>query len=128
MSEDEDEPSPWAEIVGPCYTVTRLARILGWTEAEVMATGKDLRLLALHSDDHVDLFPSFQLRDGKIVEGLRDVLRALETGTPSRWTWAQWLNVALPVADPPRNITLLYEGRLEEAVRDARHDAWSWSS
>ena len=44
------------------------------------------------------------------------------------WTWAQWLNVALPDADPPRNITLLIEGRLEEALRDARHDAWAWSS
>lgn len=48
--------------------------------------------------------------------------------TDSPWTWAQWLNTALPEADPPRNITLLHEGRLEEALRDARNVAWSWSS
>lgn len=82
----------------------------------------------LHTEDGVDLFPSFQLQDGKIVDGLQDVLRVLETGTASRWTWAQWLNVALPDADPPRTITLLYKARLEKALRDARHDARSWSS
>lgn len=119
--------NPWAKIVGNCYTVTCMARTLGWTEAEVMEAGNDLRLLMLHTDDGLDLFPEFQLHDGKIVEGLQDVLRVLETGTRSRWTWATWLNVALPEEDPPRNVALFYEGRLEEALRGARHDAWAWS-
>ncbi|MEV8249973.1 hypothetical protein AB0O87_03480 [Microbacterium sp. NPDC076768] len=92
-----------------------------------MAAGSDLRLLMLHTDDDVDLFPSFQLRDGKIVEGLQEVLRVLHAGVNDPWTWAQWLNVALPDEDPPRNIMLLCDGRLEEALRDARHDAWAWS-
>lgn len=118
----------WAEVVGPCYTVTSVARILGWTEAEVLSAGNDLRLLMLTTDDGVDLFPMFQLQDGRIVDGLQDVLRVLATGTTGRWTWAQWLNVALLDKDPPRNITLLYEGRLEEALRAAQHDAWSWSA
>lgn len=122
------DENPWAEIVGPCYTVTSMARTLGWSEAEVIEAGNDLRLLMLTTDDGVDLFPSFQLQNGKVVDGLQDVLRVLETGTAGRWTWAQWLNVALPDEDPPRNITLLYEGRLEEALRKARHDAWSWSN
>lgn len=120
--------SPWSEIGGPCYTVTSIARTLGWTEAEVFEAGNDLRLLMLQTDDGVALFPSFQLQDGKIVEGLQGILRVLETGTASRWTWAQWLNVALPEEDSPRNITLLYEGRLEEALRDARRAAWAWRS
>lgn len=123
----DEESNPWAQIVGPCYTVASMARALGWTEDEVMAAGNDLRLLMLHTDDNVDLFPSFQLRDGKIAEGLREVLRVLQTGVNDPWTWAQWLNVPLPDEEPPRNITLLYEGRLEEALRDARHVAWAWS-
>jgi hypothetical protein len=123
-----ENTSPWTEIVGPCYTVASMARILGWSVAEVMDAGNDLRLLMLCTDDGVDLFPSFQLRDGKIVEGLQVVLRVLATGTASRCTWATWLNAALPDADPPRNITLLYERRLEEALQHARHDAWTWSS
>lgn len=124
----DNQPNPWAEIVGPCYTVTSMARTLGWTESAVIEAGNDLRLLMLHTDEDTYLFPSFQLHDGKVVEGLQDVLRVLETGTTGRWTWAQWLNVALPEEDPPRNITLLYEGRLEEALQNARHDAWAWSS
>ncbi|MGV2900116.1 hypothetical protein ACNPM4_00440 [Microbacterium sp. AGC62] len=124
----EDEPNPWAEIVGPCHTVTSMARTLGWTEAEVMVAGDDLRLLRLRTEDDIFLFPAFQLHDGKVVAGLREVLLVLQTGVNDSWTWAQWLNVALPEVDPPRNITRLTEGRLEEALRDARHDAWSWSS
>lgn len=120
--------SPWAEIVGPCYTVTSMARVLAWTEAEVLEAGNDLRLLMLHTNDGADLFPSFQLHDGEIIEGLQAVLRVLESGTTGRWTWAQWFNVARAEEDPPRNITLLYEGRLEEALRNARHDAWAWCS
>lgn len=128
MMTESEKTSPWAEIVGPCYTVTSMARTLGWTESEVMDAGNDLRLLMLTTADDVHLFPVLQLQHGKVVDGLQDVLRVLATGTAGRWTWAQWLNTALPDKDPPRTITLLYEGRLEEALRAARHDAWSWSS
>lgn len=124
----KERPNPWAEIVGPCYTVTSMARTLGWTEAEVTKAGDELHLLRLRTDDDVDLFPAFQLHDGKVVAGLQEVLLVLQTGANDPWTWAQWLNVALPAADPPRNITRLIEGRLDEALRDARHDAWSWNS
>lgn len=126
MNEDR-KPNPWAEIVGPCYTVASMARALGRNEAEVIEDGCALRLLMLDTDDDVYLFPAFQLQDGKVVEGLQEVLLVLQTGVNSPWTWEQWLNVALPEHDPPRNISLLYEGRLEEAIRDASHDAWAWS-
>jgi len=120
--------NPWAEIVGPCYTVASMGRALGWTEAEVVAAGESLRLLMLRTSDDVKLFPSFQLIEGKVVEGLTEILHVLETGTASRWTWAQWLNTELPDEDPPRNIQYLYDGRLDEALRDAEHDAWAWRS
>ncbi|KJL30498.1 hypothetical protein [Microbacterium oxydans] len=82
----EDAPNPWAEIVGPCYTVSSVARALGWSEEEVMEGGRTLRLLMLHTDDGVYLFPSFQLLDGKVVEGLREVLSFSRRGqtTPGR--------------------------------------------
>ena len=124
----EEASNPWAEIVGPCYTVASMARTLRWTEAEVIEAGESLRLLMLLTEDGVLLFPSFQLIEGKVVEGLREVLCVLETGTASRWTWAQWLNTELPDEDPPRNIQYLYDGRLDEALRDAEHDAWAWRS
>ncbi|MBT2485901.1 MULTISPECIES: hypothetical protein [unclassified Microbacterium] len=119
---------PWAEIVGPCYTVASLARTLGWTEDEAIEAGDHLRLLKLRTSDGVLLFPAFQLLDGKVVTGLTRVLVILEIGTADPWTWAQWLNTELPDADPPRNIQYLYDGRLDEAIRDAKHDACAWRS
>lgn len=127
MTEDE-EPNPWAEIVGPCYTVASLARTLSWTEESVLEAGRSLQLLMLRTSDDVLLFPSFQLHNGRVVEGLTEVLRVLKTGVNDSWTWAQWLNIPLPQEDPPRNIQRLYDGRLDEVIRDAEHDAWSWSS
>lgn len=120
--------NPWAKIVGPCYTITSMARTLGWTESEVLQAGDDLRLLMVRTDDDVLLFPSFQLQDGNVVPGLTEVLRILQTGTSSRWTWAQWLNTELPHEDPPRNIQSLYDGHLKAVVRDAEHVAWAWRS
>lgn len=125
---DEEAPNPWAEIIGPCYTTTSLARTLGWTEAKVTEAGETLRLLALETVDGVTLYPAFQLHDGQVVEGLSEVLAVLQSGTASRWTWAQWLNTAIPDDDPPRNIDALRAGRLDEVLRDAGHDAWAWRS
>ena len=124
----DDKPNPWAEIVGPCYTVASMARTLAWTEREVLKAGLDLRLLMLHTEDGVDLFPARQLHDGKVVEGLTEVLRVLQTGVNDSWTWAQFLNVPLDHVDPPRVIGLLRSGRLDDALQQARHDAWTWGS
>ncbi|WP_417503833.1 hypothetical protein [Microbacterium sp.] len=87
----EDWDNPWAGIVGPCYTVTSMARALGRAEMEITEAGETLRLLALETDDGVTLYPAFQLRDGWVVEGLSKVLAVLQTGTADHWTWAQWL-------------------------------------
>ncbi|KQQ65400.1 hypothetical protein [Microbacterium sp. Leaf320] len=105
-----------------------MARTLVWTEAKVVAAGNDLRLLVLHSDEDIYLCPSFQLQDGNVVEGLQEVLLVLQTGVNSPWTWAQWLNGALPEEDPPRNLQRLFEGPLDETIRDAEHVAPEWSS
>lgn len=117
-----------AAAVGPCYTVEGMARVLGWTEPEVVEAGDHLRLLMLRTSDDVLLFPAFQVVDGKVVKGLPRVLLILELGTDSCLMWAQWLNSEWPDADPPRKIQYLYDGRLEEAIRDAREAAWAWNS
>lgn len=124
----DDKLNPWAEIVGPCYTLASMARTLGWTEAEVLEAGHDLRLLMLHTEDGVDLYPAFQLHEGRAVAGLSEVLRVLATGTAAHWTWAQFLNVPLDNENPPRVIDLLRSGRLDDALRRARNDAWAWRS
>ncbi|MGV9192742.1 hypothetical protein ACQ143_00135 [Microbacterium sp. MC2] len=90
--------------------------------------GDHLRLLMLLTSDGVLIFPTFQVVHGVVVKGLPRVLLVLETGTDSRWMWAQWLNAERPDSDPRRKIEYLYDGRLEEAIRDARHVVWAWNS
>lgn len=124
----EEVSSPWAEVVGPCPTVESAARALGWAEEEVRRAGEDLRLLTVRTSDDVLLVPLFQFKDGVVVGGLADVLEVLATGTAGRWTWVQWLNGRPPGAVPARNIELLYDGRLDEAIRAAERVAWAWRS
>lgn len=128
---DEEPRSPWADIVGPCYTEASVARVLGWTADMVTAAVDSLSLLELETDDGVLLYPAFQIVNGRIVDGVGDVLRVLATGTRGRWTWAQWLNT--PVDDEtgapaPRAIEQLRAGRIEEVLLDARHTAAAWRS
>lgn len=122
---------PWADIIGPCYRRASLARALGWTADEVTAAAASLQILELLTDDGVLLYPSFQVRDGHLVEGLAQVLQVLNIGTRGRWTWAQWLNTRLDGEDggeEPSAIERLVSGDLDYVLLEARHDAWAWSS
>lgn len=125
------EISPWAQIVGPCYTAAALARALNWTEAEVATAVKTLDVLELDTAEGVLLYPAFQVRAGRLVEGLGEVLRTLSTGTKGRWTWAQWMNARPDDGEGgmlPSAIEQLRAGQLDDVLIKASHDAWSWSS
>ena len=121
---------PWAEIVGPCFTADAIARELRWTATEVTTAAASLNLLELETSDGVLLYPTFQLCEGGVMDGLTPVLQVLSTGTASRWTWAQWLST--PVNDESGEgalsaIEQLRAGQLDDVLRDARHVAWAWS-
>ncbi|WP_144796584.1 hypothetical protein [Microbacterium paludicola] len=125
------DKNPWAEIIGPCYRSTSLARALGWTDVQVTEAAAALRILELQTDDGVLLYPAFQVNDGRVLEGLAEVLQVLSSGTRGRWTWAQWLNAAVDDEtgeDAPRAIEQLRAGQLDVVLRDAKHAAWAWSN
>lgn len=125
------DENPWARIIGPCYRADSFARALGWTGADVTRGSASLAVLELLTDEGIRLYPTFQVRDGRLVPGLQEVLQVLRTGTESRWTWAQWLNTRLDDEDGgelPSAIEQLAAGELEDVLLEARHDAWSWSS
>lgn len=128
---DDEQPSPWAKIFGPCYTSASVARALRWTPQQVTSAVKSLSLLELETSDGVCLHPAFQIADGRIVDGVGDVLRTLATATTSRWTWAQWLNSRVDdeTGQPaPSAIEQLRAGFLDDVLLDARHTAAAWSS
>ncbi len=128
---NSDEPNPWAVIIGPCYRASSIARELGWTSEQVAAAAASLTLLELETDDEVLLYPAFQIWEGRLVDGLGEVLQVLSTGTASTWTWAQWLNTAVDDEtgeDAPSAIEQLRAGKLDDVLLDARHTAAAWSS
>lgn len=127
---DDENPNPWAQIVGPCYSVASVARALGWAPDQVTEAVDSLSLLELETDDGVLLYPAFQIVDGRVVDGVGDVLRVLKTGTGSTWTWAQWLNTPVDDEtgeDAPSAIEQLRAGQIDEVLRDALHAAAAWS-
>lgn len=118
-------PSPWAEIVGPCYLVATFARATGMTEEEVRTAAAELRVLMLITLDGVELLPSFQVRDGEVVPRLRPILETLKSGIDDPWTWAQWLNVE--AEGTGRHIDNLWAGAFEPTELGAKHTAWAWA-
>ncbi|WP_341974013.1 hypothetical protein [Microbacterium sp. LWO13-1.2] len=127
----DESPNPWAEIIGPCYTAASLARELGWSESDVAEATASLTVLEVKTSDGVLLYPAFQVWNGALVEGLDAVLHILSTGTESRWTWAQWLNVRVDDEsgeEASSAIEQLLTGQLDAVLRDARHTAWAWSN
>lgn len=128
-SKSANHTNPWADIVGPCYTLASLARTLGWTEAKVNEAAESLALLRLTTSDGVELYPAFQVWDDKPVVGLAEVLRVLRTGVDAPWAWAQWLNTPLTDEDgveQPTNVQRLREEQLADVLREAKHDAAVW--
>lgn len=128
---DDEQPSPWAKIVGPCYTAASVGRALGWTPTQVTEAVESLSPLELKTSDSMYLYPSLQIADGQIVDGVGDVLRILATGTKGRWTWAQWLNTPVDeeTGQPaPSAIEKLRAGLLDDVLLEARHTAAAWSS
>lgn len=119
-----DSDSPWAQIVGPCYTLERCAGETGMSLSQLSAAANELRALRLTTTDGMQIYPVFQVRNRQLTPGLQSVLQILQTGIDDPWTWAQWLNTE---AEGERSIDALWAGKVAPTVRDARQDAWAWS-
>jgi len=117
-----------AEVVGPCYTSGSLQAAIGISREGVRKAAEQRRLLRLPTaEEGTFVYPAFQVREGKLITGLRDVLDALAEGSPRPWTWATWLNT--PTGDNQhRYIDQLAAGDVEGVVRDARRTAAAWAA
>lgn len=122
---DTEVRSPWAEIVGPCYTVASFARATGLTEERVREAAAELSVLALTTADGVALLPSFQVRDGVVVPQLRPLLEVLRRGLDDPWTWAQWLFSEME--GEARHVDDLWAGEFDRTMREAKRTAWAWA-
>ena len=115
----------WREHLGGFYDTPTVRRILGSVEQPVskQAVSKRRGLLALRTGSHRVVYPSFQFVDGRLVEGLDEVLEVLPEPLVSPWTVASWLVSENPELDGERPIAVLAEGQKAPVVAAAR----SWA-
>lgn len=120
--------NPWFDNVGFCYTGDAIRRVLGLRADELDVARRDLRILALETEDGVMLYPMWQLREGEVINGLHEVLTILRTSVDDPWTWVQWLVFTPPPDDVNRSpIDELRGGKKAQVIRDAEQIARSWS-
>lgn len=122
----EEEPTAWAEHLGPCNTVKGMARRLVWTEADALEGGNDLTLLMLPAND-VYLFPVLQFKGGKVFDRLDEMLNIFQTMTDDRWMWAFRMTRALPGDSSPEEIERIPDVNTEVEFRGLRHKWW-WNT
>lgn len=114
----------WADHVGPFVDTQGVMAVLGdVTRQAVSQRVRGGRLLALRTGDGAFVYPLWQFRDGRPLEGLAQVLEAAgyDPDRPATgWTLASWLSTEDPaLGGEPR--TLLAAGRID-AVLDAAGD------
>lgn len=71
-------------------------------------------------------FPAKQLMNGRVVDGLHEVLEVLASGDDDPETWAVWM-AGSPADDGITNWERLRAGRLDLVLTTARRHASRWS-
>lgn len=129
MTSDERDQNPWPAIIGPCFTDESFCRELQVTKAWLSTAVQELQVLQIVTADWINVYPSFQVHEGRVVPGLEVVLRELANGSYSALMWAQWLNrpAKRPDGARRRRIDELAAGHIDALAEEARHSAAAWS-
>jgi len=88
--------SSWAKVIGPVYTTSQLAKILGVSRQAIGDRVKRNTILGLRTADHYFVYPLFQFQGREVVPGLSEILK-LAKGAVDDWTLASWLVAKQPV-------------------------------
>ena len=130
-AEDRHPRSRLAQVIGPCYTPTAIARVLGHDVEQILELTDGCCILALTTADDEVVYPAFQVHNGGIVRGLPPILRALRRGIDDPWTWALWLQAATPSLGRHRargRMEELIDGEFDRVFTAAVRSADSWRS
>lgn len=119
--------SDLAEYRGPWADASAVRDYLRINDAELSRRLENREILGCQfRDREVYYFPTRQFQNGRVVEGLKEVLDVLATGISSPQTWATWL-AGMPDDDETTNWELMRTARLDRVLIEARRDAYRWS-
>lgn len=86
-------PSDWDELLGPFYSTSKVAQLLGNISRQAIADRRERRtLLGLRTADGSYVYPAFQFdAHNEVLPGLAEVLQCFDPKDVEEWTVAGWL-------------------------------------
>ena len=86
-------PSDWDDLLGPFYSTSGVAQLLGGISRQAIAERRERHtLLGLRTVDGSYVYPVFQFNaHNEVQPGLADVLQCFDPKTVDEWTVAGWL-------------------------------------
>lgn len=114
-----DHAGPWASS----ETVQEYLHIDSDELARLLANHE---ILGCSFSDRKTYFPLRGFLDGRLVDGLGEVLAVLASGPTNAQTWATWL-AGSPRDDGVSHWEHLRAGRLDEVLLEARRDVARWN-
>jgi hypothetical protein len=115
LSQAEDDQA-WAGQIGPAYTTTQVARLLGVSK---QAVAKRRGLLRLEQRDGRTVYPVFQFDGDRPLPGIETVVSTLTEQVATPWTTASWLTSPQPMFDGLSPLDLLHKGDVAPVVEAA---------
>jgi hypothetical protein len=86
-------PSRWNDLLGPFYSGSQVAKLMGGVSRQAVADRRDRRtLLGLKTADGLVVYPTFQLNQhNEVLVGLPEILQCFRGSGVDDWTLAGWL-------------------------------------
>jgi hypothetical protein len=111
----------WSEHLGPLYEWGDVASVLGTvgTRQGVNDLAKRRRLLALPTKSGKLLYPAFQFRGARTIDGLHELLSELDSSGANPWTQASWFVTPQPELDGETPAAYLTRHAIDDRVRTA---------
>lgn len=125
------QPSALSEKVGPFYDAGGLSTWLGVSTQEIQARCQAGTIIGCLTAEGEITYPVWQFRDdGELLPGLPAILKVLKSGISDAWTWALWLQSAVPDELDGKTVTewLREGGDVEPALGLAANDAAAWAT
>jgi hypothetical protein len=111
-------PSDWDELLGPFYSTSKVAQLLGNVSRQAIAERRERRtLLGLRTAEGSYVYPAFQFdAHNEVLPGLADVLQCFDPKDVDAWTVAGWLVSSQRSLSGRSVIEALTSGREREKV------------
>jgi hypothetical protein len=86
-------PSRWDDLLGPFYSGSQVAKLLGGISRQAVADRRERRtLLGLKTADGIVVYPTFQFNSrNEVLAGLSEILQCFRDSGVDDWTLAGWL-------------------------------------